>query len=151
MKIISYILGLAIVFFAGLKLGFYLAPTEFIYRDAQYKSSAITFEIKALKAGEIDTIIESKEIMLDGELANHGRYLKSNLSWLLYSIEEENHRAISKAAKYRAENPFTGPDHTKPETWKPGVDMNSTFVKKVIQGQKENEKLKKMVIEKYAN
>ena len=151
MKITGYIFGLVIVFFAGLKLGFYLAPIEYLYRDAQYKSSILAFEIRALKSGKIDTIIESKEISLDGELANHGSYLKSNLSWLLPTIEGEDNKAISHAVKYRTENPYTGPDHSKPETWKPGVDMNNAFVKDVIRGQKEIEELKKMVLEKYAN
>ncbi|MCG7941452.1 MAG: hypothetical protein N0C88_21755 [Candidatus Thiodiazotropha lotti] len=149
MKSAVSLISLVVVFFVGLKLGFYLAPSEFIYRDAQYKSAILAFEIKSLKSGNIDMIIESKEINLDAELANHGRYLISNLSWLLPRRSNEDDRAILSAVYYRVENPYTSPDASKPGFWKSGVDLDSAFVEQTIQGQKELEELKGMVLDNY--
>ena len=47
------------------------------------------------------------------------------------------------------ENPYTSPDASKPGFWKSGVDLDSAFVEQTIQGQKELEELKGMVLDNY--
>ena len=153
MKYLSYIVTLLIGFSFGVYFGFDKAPNEFRYWDAQYKASILAHEIKWLKAGSIDRVIESKEIELDGELANYGRHLNSQYSWIILNTigHSDNSESVAHAVRYRQKNEYSGPDMSSPSNWKSGTDMNSDFVQDVIKGQEENNVLIKQVMDLYAS
>lgn len=131
----------AALFLAGLAIGFGMGARVGTYQhglaDAQYKASILAFQLQALKAGKPEPALAGMEISLSGEIANHGRYMDSHLKWLWPEMMSEDDQPIRRAVAYRLANPYELPDHTKPENWRPGVDMESAFVKKIIEGQKE--------------
>ena len=126
------LLGLSIGFIAGARTGSY----EFVLADAQYKASILAFQLKALRAGKPESVIVGKEISLDGELPSHGRYMESHLKWVWPELQAKDDKAIRNAVAYRLANPYEAPDHSKPETWNAGTNMNDEFVQGVIEGQK---------------
>lgn len=152
MKFLSYIVTLLIGFLSGVYFGFHKAPSEFYNWDAQHRASILAHEIKWLKAGKIDRVVESKEIELDASLANYGRHLNSSYRWITEYVAgtPEDSESISHAVRYRLENEYEGPDMSSPSSWKNGADMNSDFIQEVIDGQKENKILIKQVLDSYA-
>jgi hypothetical protein len=142
-----FALGLAVGFPIGARIGAW----QFLLADAQYKASILTTEIRSLKAGHIEPIIGGMEISLNRELAMHGEYIESSLSWLWPDLKSQDDSAIRRAVDYRLKNPFSRPDLAKPENWNPGVDMNSRFVSRVIEGQREQERYLRKVLDYYGD
>lgn len=152
--ILLCVLFLSVGFISGTYFGFRYAPNEFFYWDSQYKASLLAYEIQQLKAGKLDATVAIKEIDLDAQLAWFGRHLESKYFWitaLVQSLPPSDEKAIRNAATYRRNNPHTGPDMSDPRGWKPDTDLNDPFVQQVVEGQKENAKLIKMVVDRYAN
>ncbi|MCP5146252.1 MAG: hypothetical protein H6978_15695 [Gammaproteobacteria bacterium] len=136
-------------FFVGTRVGVY----EFIKSDAQYKASIIAHEITALRGTRRDEMIQAKEVMLDGELANHGKYMESWLKWLWYSPYRDD-RPIEYAANYRKEHPYE-----LPNTSDPGESRNTSeytreeleaFAQELRLGEIENRRLVRLVLKTYA-
>jgi hypothetical protein len=135
-------------------LGFKKAPTEFLQWDSQFKASILAYENTSLKSGNVQRIIEANEINLNGELAQYGRHLDSNLFWLLNltgNYDETDDESIRHAVKYRNANPFIEPDLSKPSNYKPGIDMNDPFIMDIISGQIENRVFVNKVLALYSN
>jgi hypothetical protein len=125
------VLGMLLGFVAGARFGTY----EFTLATAQYNASLLTYQIKALKAGKSQAIIEAMEISLNGELAKHGRYLESHLTWLWPELRSPGEDAIRMAVAYRLANPYQRRDLSEPASWQEGVDMESEVVKHAIERQ----------------
>src|SRR6266849_2672714 len=147
------ILVFLIVFVSGIIVGFPLAARiglwEFMLAYAQYKASILSTQIRSIKSGKTEPIVFGMEISLNGELAKHGQYMESHLSWTWPELKPKDDKAIRRAVAYRLANPYQGPDHTKPENWNPGVDMDGEFVKQVIEGQRIEEHYLRKVLEHY--
>lgn len=143
---IGLLLGLVGGFFVGSRVGTY----EHALADAQYKASVLAYELRALKAGKSEPIVTTKEISLNGELANHGRYMESNFGWLWPQLRSSDESPIRRAVAYRLENPYRMPDLASSANWNPGIDMNSDFVKEAIQGQHEMDQHVQRVLRHYA-
>jgi hypothetical protein len=139
------LLGLAVGFVVGAKVGVW----EFLLADAQYKASILSTQLTSIKAGKTEPIIVGLEISLNGELARHGQYMESHFSWLWPELKSKDDLPIRRAVAYRLANPYQVVDHTKPENWNPGVDMQSDFVKDVIEGQRIQERYIHKVLEHY--
>jgi hypothetical protein len=134
---ITVLIGvLVIVFVTGFVTGARVGMYQFLLADAQHKASILSAEIKRLKAGKVASIVEAMEINLDGELANHGRYMESHFTWLFPELTPPDDQAIRRAVAYRLENPYTSIDFSKPESFKPGINMNDQFVLDLMEGQK---------------
>jgi hypothetical protein len=142
-----FVLGLIIGFPIGARVGLW----QFMLADAQYKASILSTEIKSLRAGKPEPIIVGMEISLNAELSKHGQYMESHFSWLWPELKSEDDKPIRRAVAYRLANPYQGPDHTKPESWNPDVDMNSEFVKEVIEGQKIQKHYIRKVLDHYGS
>ena len=130
--LVVFLVGISAAFVAGTRVG----VSEFLYADAQYKASILATQLKALRAGKTEPVIVGMEISLNGELANHGRYMETHLAWLWPELRPKDDQAIRNAVAYRMTNPYEGPDLSKPENWNPGIDMESPFVKDTIEGQR---------------
>jgi hypothetical protein len=133
----------------GAAVGSRVGTYEFLLADAQYKASILSSELKSIKAGKLEPVLVSKEISLDGELAFHGRYLESRLSWLWPELWSPDDEPIRRAVAYRLANPFEGPDLSKSEGWIPGTDMQGDFILSVVKGQKDQRAYIQAVLQKY--
>jgi hypothetical protein len=132
-------------FYAGTRVG----VTSFTQADAKFKASVTAGEIRLIEQRRFDDLKGTKELELDSHLANHGRYMSSNLKWLWPGLQSEDDNAITSAVRYRTSHPFEEPDLSKPENWNEGVDLTSPFVQDVMAGQKESQTLVKKVVETY--
>ena len=102
----------------------------------EFQKAKDEFNDELNKAGKTEPIIVGMEISLNGELSKHGQYMESHFSWLWPELKSKDDQPIRRAVAYRLANPYTGPDLSKAESWKPGIDMQDDFVKQVIEGQK---------------
>jgi hypothetical protein len=141
------VLALSGSFLAGTRIG---AASHYL-ADTEYKASLTSGYLRLIEEGPVGvgTLKEIKEAELDTYLADHGRHMKSPFKWLWPGMIPEDDTGIRLAVAYRISHPVPTKDLTKPENWNPGVDMSSPFVRGVIEGQKENEQLRKKVISEY--
>jgi hypothetical protein len=119
--------------------------------DAKYKASILTTEIKAIKAGKTEPVVTGMEISLNAELAKHGQYMESYLWWLWPELRSGDDDSIRRAVSYRLANPFEGPDLAKPENWKPGINMQDSFVREVVEGQRNQREYMNKVLQRYGD
>jgi|GEM_PF-4624259 len=145
----KYIFTLFVGIFIGLVLGFYQAPIEFKYYDAEYQASINAALLRSLESGRIDHIKTDLEIELDSSLSNHARYLKSPYNWLFFNLPKKDGEAIRSAVAYRQKHPYSSVDLSLGESWEDGVDMNDPFIKDVVSGQIENNQLKSEMLNLY--
>jgi len=137
-----------ISFISGARIG----ANEFSYLDAQYQASILVYEIHALKNHKSEELAETKEILLNSELANHGRYLNSSLRWLWMDYPRDD-EPIKRAVDYRLRNPYEDPDVTDTTKWSTDVDLDSPetqeFLKHLEEGTIIQERLIKLVLDTY--
>ncbi len=151
MTFLKFFIAAAIGFCGGVYFGFYMAPHEYLLWNSQYKASILAFELRQLQNGNINTIIDSKEISLNGELGLHAEYLESKLNWLLPFRQPFDRKHIQNAVDYRLTNPYTMPDMSKPSSWKEGVNMEDPFIQEVIEGHKILNEQVEQVLELYGD
>lgn len=144
---LAFAVGLAFGFPVGTRVG----VSEFMLANAQYEASILSAQIKAIKSGKVEPVLTAMEISLNAELANHGRYMDSHLSWLWPELRSKDDRSIRSAVAYRLANPYQSPDLAKPESWKPGIDMESEFVQQIIENKRTQERYLRKVLERYAD
>lgn len=146
---------IAVVFAAGIAVGVPIGARvglwEFMLADSPYRASILATEIQAIKAGRTEPVVIGMEISLNAELAKHGQYMESNLWWLWPELRSSDDGPIRKAVSYRLANPFEGPDLAKPENWKPGIDMQGSFVREVVEGQRAERKYMDKVLQSYGD
>jgi hypothetical protein len=140
-------------FLFGVMFGFNKGPEEFSNWDSGAKASIYASQNKLLKAGRVDEAITANEILLNAELARHGKHLDSQLFWLFkftgpYSGTDKT--AIERAVQYRLLNPYSEPDLSSPSNWARGVDINSEDIQTVIEQKKSDQKQMQKVIKLYA-
>jgi len=143
--LIVFVVGLAVGFTVGARVGLW----EFMLANAQYQASILATQIKSIKAGKTEPIVVGMEISLNGEISKHGQYMESYFWWLWPELKSKDDQPIRRAVAYRLANPYTGPDLSKPENWKPGMDMQNEFVLGVIEGQKKQEHYLDKVLKHY--
>ncbi len=144
-----FVVAILVTSFGAFVLGARFGIDQFLLSDAQYKASILSGELKLIKAGKVQVIADAKEMELDGEIANHGRYMQSHLGWLFPEMTPPDDQAIRRAVAYRLENPYIGPDLSKPESWNPGTKMRDAFVLDVIEGQKQQKLYMQRAIDAY--
>jgi hypothetical protein len=145
--LLVFLLGILV----GVPIGARVGVWEFLLADAQYKASILAAELKSIKAGKAEPVVTGMEISLNAELAKHGEYMDSRLRWLWPRLRPNDDRPIRHAVAYRLANPYQGPDLTKSENWNPGVDMQSDFVRLVVEGQRTQEQYLRKVLERYGD
>ncbi|MDB5804344.1 MAG: hypothetical protein JWN73_1666 [Betaproteobacteria bacterium] len=89
------------------------------------------------------------ELELDAKLADHGRSMESRFTWLFPELGPGDDAAIRRAVAYRQKNPYRAPDLSRPESWKPGMDMHDKFVLDTIEGQKTQRLYRQKVLDAY--
>jgi len=101
---LAFAVGLAFGFPVGTRVG----VSEYMLADAQHKASILSAQIEAIKAGKVEPILTGMETSLNAELAMHGQYMDSHLSWLWPELIPKDDSAIRRAVAYRLANPYQG-------------------------------------------
>jgi len=103
-------------FGAGLLTGATVGAEQFLKMDSSARASVLTSELQALRAGNIDQIIEAKEIEVDGNVVNAIEFQKSGMPWLFWPNDGSwNHaRSLGYVAQYRRQHPPVAPKFAPP-------------------------------------
>jgi hypothetical protein len=105
--IIAVVAG-AIGLVSGFAVGVREGVTQFFLLDSTARASLITFELQALRKDNVETIIEAKEIELDGEVVRATELLREGRPWIFwpsFEYERDHTRYLEKVASYRQEHP----------------------------------------------
>jgi hypothetical protein len=96
-------MAIAIAFAAGVRTGVPLGAEQFALMDSAARASVLTSELRALRAGKVETIIEAKEIEVDGSVVHAIEFQKSGMPWLFWPDDKGwNHaRSLGYVAEYR--------------------------------------------------
>ena len=100
-------IALALSFVAGVRVGVTLGVDQFLKMDSSAKALVLTSELRALRAGKVEKIIEVKEIEVDGNVVSALEFQKSGMPWLFWPNDLPwNHaRSLGYVAQYRKEYP----------------------------------------------
>ncbi len=102
--VVAGVIGLVGGFVVGVRDG----VSQFFLLDSTAKASLLTFELQALREGNVKTIIEAKEIELDGEVVRATELLRAGRPWIFwpnYEYERDHERYLKRVASYRQEYP----------------------------------------------
>jgi len=142
-KTILFISGfviISIVFAVGYTAGFIRGFQNAFWFDSPGKGLADTIELRQLRRGDINKVIQAKEDDLDRQILLHSEYLKKGspmMTQLYFSYfadprwttaEKDHHLFMNDVVRYRNEYPihFSLPEFTKDadESLKKEMKMN---------------------------
>jgi hypothetical protein len=94
-----------LLLFIAFKIGVHVGTYESWLMDSSAKASLLVGELRAIRGGKAEKLIEPKEIELDGAITQALRFRDSGLSWLFYPFAEgyDHDRYLRSAAGYRKE------------------------------------------------
>ncbi|WP_157045757.1 hypothetical protein [Polaromonas sp. JS666] len=126
------LLGFAVAFAAGLRIGVTVGAEEFAKMDSSARASVLTSELRALRAGSVAQIIEAKEIEVDGSVVSAIEFQNSGMPWLFWPRDGAwNHaRSLGYVAEYRKQYPPVIPK-LAPTVEKPDPGGLRSFAKEV--------------------
>ena len=104
-------LSLAVAFAAGLYAGAIVGVDQFLRWESAAKASVLTTELRALRAGNIETIIQTKEVEVDGSVIRALAFQESGMPWLFWPYLPSYDQALSlkRVAQYRKQYPPVTP------------------------------------------
>jgi len=129
---------LAASFYLGTRVG----QQQFALANAQYEAAIAAGNLKLLET-DTATLRMVFQVQLSTSLANHGRYLESNLKWLWPTLNSSDNGPARSAVKYRLEHPYSEQEPAFNER------VNVEFKEDVRQGFAENQKYLQSVINVY--
>ena len=100
---LGVLLILTITFFVGSFLGSY----QSYMRESVFRGLYLVNDLKALRQGNVEKQITSKEIMLDMEILMALQAEKKDYSWALFPFVQDNQKFLKSIAKYRKQYPST--------------------------------------------
>jgi hypothetical protein len=96
-------LSVVIAFAAGICVGAIFGVDQFHKWESAAKASVLTTELRALRAGNADKIIQAKEVELDGNVVNAVAFqespMRSLLSFFVYPYDQT--QSLKRVAQYR--------------------------------------------------
>ena len=107
----------AVAFAVGLYVGGIVVIDRFFKWESAAKASVLTAELRALRAGNVETIIKMKEIEVDGRVIEALEYQESRMPWLFWPFFPSYDQASSlkRVAHYRKQYPPMAPTIAPPE------------------------------------
>jgi len=141
--------GVALVLVAALAGAFYagviVGVDQFQKMDSSAKASLLTAELRALRAGNVEKLIEGKEIDLDGSVVSALKFQESGLPWLFwpYMHSWDHTPSLQRAAQYRRQYPPVVPKHAPKEGADDPADLRG-FAREVTRSTA-------ILIERYGN
>jgi len=126
-KFLAVVLLITLSVVAGLKIGVHVGQREFLLQEGSVKSALLVHELRALRGGHAEKLIEAKEVELDGEIVKALEFRDSGHPWLLWPLDGgyEHTRYLRSAAKYRTEYPAAVPELQFGEKTPMADEMNS--------------------------
>jgi hypothetical protein len=99
--------GIVVAFVAGLYAGVILGVDQFQKLDSSAKASVLTGELRALRAGDVEKVIQSKEIEVDGGVVRALEFQESGMPWLFwpYMHSWDHTPSLQRIANYRKQYP----------------------------------------------
>jgi len=93
----------AVAFVAGARVG----ASENALLQSSVNGALLVGELKALRAGRVDSVIYGKELELDSQVLNFSKFQASGYAWLFWpeSPQYEHERYLRSIATYRKEFP----------------------------------------------
>jgi hypothetical protein len=121
-------------FFAGVRA----AVWEHYLRDSSAKASVLTHELRILRAGKTDMLIEAKEAELDGEIYTFGRYLEEGRPWVFWpeSSAYDHDKYMRNVAAYRKQYPAVAPTRD-PGKDNPNAEQMRSYARDVARRTQE--------------
>jgi hypothetical protein len=109
--VFALLIGVVIGGTAGFFFGAQAGVWEFFLLDSSAKASLLTYELRALRAGETGKIILSKEIELDGDVVNFAHFLEEGHPWVLWPAGgyRDHDKFMRQVALYREAYPPVTP------------------------------------------
>ena len=100
-------LAVFVAFAAGVYIGVIVGVDQFQKLDSSAKASVLTGELRALRAGNIDKVIQTKEIEVDGNVVAALMFQQSGMPWLFwpYAHSLDHSWSLKRVAQYRKEYP----------------------------------------------
>jgi hypothetical protein len=100
-------LGAVTGFILGVRIGVW----QFGLLDSSAKASVLTYELRALRAGQVEKIIRTKEIALDGEVAMFCQFLEDGHPLLFWPYNQyfDTTKYMGTVADYRTQYPPVAP------------------------------------------
>lgn len=105
------ILVIALFLAVSFTIGYVVGARDGVYQNdllnSSVRASLLVSELKVLKKGEQSSLISSKEIELDNEIAKFSIMNESGRVWVLWPESEvfEHDRYMSSVVEYRLANP----------------------------------------------
>ena len=96
-------------------LGLYLGAENYLFANSQNQAIVLSNELRMLRNGNTQDLIQIKESSLTGQIELHNRYLNNNFNWFFQEITQNSERNMKAAINYRLEHPYKFP-----EWWKDG-------------------------------
>ena len=99
--------GLFISFIAGTRVG----VDQHLRMDSSLKAAKLVLELRALREGRGQSLIEHKEIELDGDIVSAIAFQDSGVPWLFwpYGHDVDHKPSLSISARYRKQFPAVVP------------------------------------------
>jgi len=106
----------AAAFAAGIYVGAFVGVKQFHEWESAAKASVLTSELRALRAGDIDKIVQTKEVELDGAVVSAVTYQQSGFPWLFwpYAPSYDQTQSLKRVAQYRKQYPPVAPKIAPP-------------------------------------
>ena len=118
-------LSFVAVFAAGLYVGVIVGVNQFHKWESAARASVLTTELRGLRAGNVDKIIQVKEIELDGDVVSAVEYQKSGFPWLFwpYAPSYDQAQTLKRVAQYRKQYPSVAPQMAPPPGARDPADL----------------------------
>ena len=105
--------GLAVIvaFTCGVYVGVFVGVDQFQKLESSAKASVLTRDLRALRAGHIETVIQTMEIEVDGSVVSALAFQESGMPWLFWPyIHSWDHTpSLKRVAQYRKQYPPVAP------------------------------------------
>jgi hypothetical protein len=104
-------LALILAFGGGLYVGVIVGLDQFHKLESSAKASVLTSELRALRAGDIEKIIQMKEVEVDGSVVSALAFQESGMPWLFwpYMHSWDHTQSLKRVAQYRKQYPPVAP------------------------------------------
>lgn len=129
--------GFVFSFTAGLYAGVIVGVDQFLKMDSSAKASVLTYQLRALRGGHVDKIIQAKEIEVDDNVVSALAFQESGMPWLFwpYMGAWDHARYLRNVAEYRKEYPPVVPKLQPPAGTQDPSDLRG-FAREVEQSTK---------------
>lgn len=138
---LALLVALAAAFYAGVIVG----VDQFQKMDSSAKASLLTAELRALRGGNVEKLIEGKEIDLDGNVVSALMFQESGMPWLFwpYMHSWDHTPSLRRVAQYRKQYPPVVPKHAPKDEADDPADLRG-FAREVTRSTD-------ILIERYGN